>query len=97
MLMVSTSRIFTMVKLCLSPPGSLRLGYWRLNGRLISRSQWRPAWCFFPHSLGYPLVQDIWSSIAQEFFYLSRSGYRSGDHGLDQEIWSFLVISIGRL
>ena len=72
------------------------LGARKSNGILIGRSLWRPAWCCFTRSMWYPLVWEIWSSIAREFLNLSWLRDRSGNCGLDCEIWSSLVISIGR-
>ena len=72
------------------------LGYRRWNGSLIGISWWRPTWCCFPRSLGYPLVWEIWSSITRVLFYLFWSGDWSSDCGINSEIWSSLVISIGR-
>ena len=85
------------------------LGYRRSNRILIGRSWWRLAWCYFPRSMGYPLVWEIWISIAQEFsFYLYRSGDRFGQswdrlgdlefyRDLDREIGIVTVSSIRRL
>ena len=38
------------------------------NRILIGRSWWIPDWCFFPISLGSPLVREIWRSIYRELF-----------------------------
>ena len=74
-----------------------RLGDKRSNRSSIGRSWWILDWCCFHNSLGYPLVLEIWSSIAWDFFYLSWSGDWAGDRFLDRDIWSSLVISIRRL
>ena len=109
--MALPSGIFTMVKWFLSHLGSLPIG------RLLGRSEierllnWdilmETCLVFFPHSLGFPLVQEFWSSIAREFFVslssrgpIRQSWDRSGDlefsHDLDWEIVRATGILIGR-
>ena len=70
-----------------------RLGHHRLNWSSIGRSLWRSDWCCFPRSMGSPLVQEIWSSIARELFLslsigrlIGRSWAWSGDLEFSSDI-----------
>ena len=81
-----------------------RLGDRRSNGILIRIYWWRPACCCFPCSMWTPLVQEIWSSIAWEFFLslligrlIGWSWDQSGDLDLSRNIDWEIVRATGGL